>query len=278
MTKVFESINLDIQEVADFIEANGLSFICNDKMQVEASEEDFDKLIAQFPELDYVEAQPETRTLYVLANSVWDADDYLNDRNTKPKYADLYLYATREEAEHKAQNLDVDDDIYNDCTIYTGELTEQEILDITGYDTIDEFNEALSEPYSTDHNVKNFGEFEKGDVAKEIMENPTDEYIIECANYEFNKSLEGCILVFWSWERYIGYARKCIEVRRAYSDETETLLTKQDKVFATQCDILLTAEEVENADDLQEAVRSALDRDSWTWNNTRFVESQIEEF
>lgn len=278
MTKVFESINIDIQEVADFIDANGLSFICNDKMQVEASEEDFDKLIAQFPELDYVEAEPETRTLYVLANSVWNADDYLNDHNTDPKHTDLYLYATREEAEQKAQNLDTDDDIYNDGTIYTGELTEQEILDITGYDTIDEFNEALVEPYSTNPNVKNLGEFEKGNVAKEIMENPANEDIIECANYDFNKSLEGCILVFWSWERHIGYARECIEVRRAYSEETETLLTKRDKVFATQCDILLTAEEVESADDLQEAVREALERDSWKWNNTRFVESQIEEF
>lgn len=59
MEKVFESINLDIQEVIDFITANELSFICNDKMQIEASEEDFDKLIAQFPALDYVEAEPE---------------------------------------------------------------------------------------------------------------------------------------------------------------------------------------------------------------------------
>ena len=54
--KVFESINLDIQEVADFIEEQGLSFVCNDKMQVEASEEDFDKVITRFPEIDYVEA------------------------------------------------------------------------------------------------------------------------------------------------------------------------------------------------------------------------------
>jgi hypothetical protein len=59
MKKVFESINIDIQEVADFIDVNDLSFVCNNKMQVEASEEDFDKLIAQFPELDYVEAEPE---------------------------------------------------------------------------------------------------------------------------------------------------------------------------------------------------------------------------
>ena len=54
--KVFESINLDIQEVADFIEEQGLSFIFNDKMQIEASEEDFYKFIIRFPEIDYVEA------------------------------------------------------------------------------------------------------------------------------------------------------------------------------------------------------------------------------
>lgn len=55
MKKVFKSINLDIEEVAEFIENNGLSFMCNEEMNVEASEEDFDKLIEQFPELDYVE-------------------------------------------------------------------------------------------------------------------------------------------------------------------------------------------------------------------------------
>ena len=53
--KVFESINLDIEEVADFIEEQGLSFVCNDKMQVEASDGDFVKLIERFPQLDYVE-------------------------------------------------------------------------------------------------------------------------------------------------------------------------------------------------------------------------------
>lgn len=55
MKKVFESINLDNQEVAEFVEKNGLSFICNDEMKVEAPAEDFYKLIEQFPELDYVE-------------------------------------------------------------------------------------------------------------------------------------------------------------------------------------------------------------------------------
>lgn len=67
MKKVFESINLDIKEVAEFIENNGLSFICNDKMQVEASEEDFNKLIEQFPELDYVELETKAKDFGITA-------------------------------------------------------------------------------------------------------------------------------------------------------------------------------------------------------------------
>lgn len=106
-----------------------------------------------------------TRKLYVLANTVWNANDYLNCDNCNPKYTDFYLYATEKEAEQKAITLDVDNDIYNNCTLYTGELSEEEILELSGYATIDEFNEALAEPYSTDARVKNLGEDEKGEVA-----------------------------------------------------------------------------------------------------------------
>ena len=110
---------------------------------------------------------------------MWDANDYLNDRNCNPHRTDLYLYATEEEAEQKAMALDVDDDIYNDCMLYTGELSEDDILDLTGYETISEFNEALAEPYSTEARVKNLGEDEKGEVAQAIVEVPTDERPIE---------------------------------------------------------------------------------------------------
>ena len=57
MKKVFDSINLDIPEVESFIEEQGLSFVCNGKMQVEASEEDFETLLERFPFIDYVEAE-----------------------------------------------------------------------------------------------------------------------------------------------------------------------------------------------------------------------------
>lgn len=49
-----------------------------------------------------------TRKLYVLENKVWDANDYLNGRNTDPHRTDVYLYATEKEAKKKAMSLDVD--------------------------------------------------------------------------------------------------------------------------------------------------------------------------
>ena len=53
--KKFEMIDLSCNEVEQFIEENNLSFICNDRMQVEVSDEDFEKLIERFPEIDFVE-------------------------------------------------------------------------------------------------------------------------------------------------------------------------------------------------------------------------------
>lgn len=216
--------------------------------------------------------------LFALAVNVWDADDYLNDRNTDPKHTELYLFATRKEAEDMAKKLNVDREIYNEGTVYEGELQENEIIRLAGCESIDDFKECLAEPYSANRNKLNYGEFEKSTVAQAIFEDHEDEFSIECANYDFNKSLDGCILVFWSWQRYIGYARKCIEVRRAYSDETETILTKQDRVFATQCDILLTADEVGNADNLQDAVLNALAKSSWKWTNPEFVRNEANNF
>ena len=207
------------------------------------------------------------RKLYVLENKVWGANDYLSGKNCDPHRTDLFLYATEEEAEKKALSLYYNNEVYNECSLYTGELSEEEILDLTGYETIEEFNEALAEPYSTKARVKNFGEDEKNEVAQAIFYNPLDERSIECANYDFDKSLEGAVLVFWSWERYIGYARKLLEVRRAYSDDTEVLLTKQDRVCAIQCDVLLTASDVEEADNLNEAILERLENSSWKWNN-----------
>ena len=89
-----------------------------------------------------------TRKLFVLSVSVWSADDYLNDRNTNPQHADHYVFATKEEAEERAQNITADADVYNDGVIYSMDLNDEQILDITGMENIEDFEEALRTPYS----------------------------------------------------------------------------------------------------------------------------------
>ena len=84
MKKIFETINLDIQEVADFIEEQGLEFICNDKMQVETSEEDFETLIERFPELDYVEAEEDTLEDIAVKNGL-DIVETTSERSGYPR-------------------------------------------------------------------------------------------------------------------------------------------------------------------------------------------------
>ena len=225
-----------------------------------------------------------TRKLFVLSVSVWSADDYLNNRNTNPQHADHYVFATKEEAEERAQNITADADVYNDGVIYSMDLSDEQILDITGMESIEDFDEALRTPYSDSIWdsiwTKNYGEDEKDMVAAYIIEQPVDFEEVECANYNFDQTLDGAILVFWSWERHIGYARKLIDVRFAYHDETEAILAKQDRTYVTQCDVLLTADEVKNAGEyLREAVRKELeDKHDWRWRNPSFIDTLIEQF
>ncbi len=218
------------------------------------------------------------RKLYVLAVSVWDANDYIRFRDhnesLNPGDTRLYLFASEDDAEKYVNTLDVDNDIYNTAYLFVGELTDEELLELTGYETIEEFDEALAEPYSTNPRVKNLGEDEKGEVAQAVVDDGTLLREVKCPNYDFNKSLNGALLVFWSWHRYIGYARKLIELRYATADDTEALLTKRDSVSATQCDVLLTADEVAGmtGEELEEKVRQILHEDSWKWVNSGAIE------
>ena len=216
------------------------------------------------------------RHLYCLSNSVWDADDFLNNRNCNPKGTDLYLFATEAKAEEFAMLLDTDNRICNECDLYDGEVDEAKILELTGFETIDEFDEALKESYSL--SCSNFGEDELTAVCSYII----DEYEytmqnVMCANYDFNKSVEGAVIVVWSWQRYTGYARKCEELRYGQHGETEKMLTKQDRVFVSQCDVVMTKKEVEDCQDLSCELRERLLEKDWKWTNPHFVARMIEE-
>lgn len=219
-----------------------------------------------------------TRKLYALSVSVWDADDYLNDRNTNPRYTDHYLFGSEEEAKEYAMDIDYDASIYNDAMLFEHEVDEETILKLTGFETIEEFDEELAEPYTIAAYNCGHTSDQKTDLAKYVCDEDGFGDAIPCANYDFDASIDGAILVCWSWQRYVGYSRKCEEVRYAYHNETEKLLTKQDRTFVSQYDIVMTKEEVEQSQDLAaDLTERLLERGDWRWTNPGFVESAIED-
>lgn len=200
-----------------------------------------------------------------LAVSVWHADDYLNDRNTNPMCVDKYVFKNEEEAKAFALNLDHDSDIYNDGTIYEAELDTQEVLELTYFDSEDEFWEGIH------------GNLHEDEVADMVIDEDDCGVPCDCANYDFDKTLEGAILVIWSWQTHVGYARKCEGLRYGYSDDTEELLTKQDRTFVSQMDVVMTADEVAASSNLESDLTDRLlgHRDTWKWTNPNHVEFLI---
>lgn len=215
--------------------------------------------------------------LFALNVNVFRANAFLSGKSCSPIATENYLFSTFEDCKKQAMTIDADGDIYNVATVYEGTISESEIVEILDLEDFAEFAEMLETPYSKEMFCKNYGEDEKAMIADEIIHNTEGEEEIECSNYDFDKSLEGAILVFWSWEKYIGYARKFIGIRRATSSDTEELITKEDRVFVSQCDVLLTAEEVEEAgESLGEVIAEELISNSWKWTNPREAEREAE--
>lgn len=207
--------------------------------------------------------------LFVLANSVWHSDDFLNSRNTNPMRVDMYLFLNREDAENKAENLECDFDIYNDCCIYQKNMTEDEIMSFLP-DDVEDINDFIENYLTNPHYNR--------ELKEEIRSYPDNEDCIEGANYDFDKRLDDSILIVWGWQTYVGYARKCKDIRYAYFKETEEVLTKQDRTFVSQVDVLLTAEEVEECNDNEELKKRLMERcfdGTWKWTNPEEVERMI---
>lgn len=220
------------------------------------------------------------RELWALDVTSWNASDYFEGKSGNST-TQTYLFATSDEAKAFAMGIDVDSDSYYECALYHGELTEEEILEESGFETMEDFDEALREPYSTVWGHRNFGEDEKIAVAVYLQEKYDDTMEeTPCANYDFDKSIEGAIIVVWSWHKHVGYAREFKELRYATYDETEKMLTKEDRTFVPQVDIVMTKEEVEACEDLQAELTKRLlgGRDQWKWTRPSFVEMEIENF
>lgn len=81
------------------------------------------------------------------------------------------------------------------------------------------------------------------------------------------KPVNGALLIFWSWNTHVGYARDLREIREGMSGEDETLCIKQDKTFVTQCDVLIEEQELEglSREDRRALIEKRLGENHWKW-------------
>lgn len=83
-------------------------------------------------------------------------------------------------------------------------------------------------------------------------------------------NIEDAIIVEWSWEKYVGYCRNFHGLRRGGYNETESNLVSgnEESTFKRNESVLLTKEETKGLTDeeLHEAVREELFKNSWKWN------------
>ena len=122
-------------------------------------------------------------------------------------------------------------------------------------------------------NISDDEEFELAD-----LEN-YNEYQGDCeevwSGSEFKgESIEGAIIIEWSWEKYVGYARNLKDIGtagqfpfHAFKTENDLISGNEERTFRSNYSILLTAEEISKSDNLQESIEEALNASSWKWNH-----------
>lgn len=221
-----------------------------------------------------------TKKLFSLSISYWSAADYRSGANCNPTSTDLYLFSSREEAETYALSLDKDSEYVAEASLYHAELDEETILEESGFDGIEDFEEALATEYSSSPCHKNYGENKKSALAGYIAREYCDsQETIPCANYDFDAPISGGIIVEWRWDSFIGYAREIIDLRYAGRDDTEWTLAKSDYTRDHQCDLVMTGEEVDACSDLAgELTDRLVSSGDWRWTSQGHVEAMIAQF
>lgn len=80
-----------------------------------------------------------------------------------------------------------------------------------------------------------------------------------CHEYE---SMKGGIVLYWSWDRYVGYARTFERLEYCMDDVTTIICKPVDQVFKTQRTLLVDPEEIQeckNASELRDIIQQRFD-------------------
>jgi hypothetical protein len=100
-----------------------------------------------------------------------------------------------------------------------------------------------------------------------IYANHEEVYIAESNEGE---TIEGAIIIIWSWEKYIGYARNFKGLRHGRYKEVENdIFSNQDSTMKTYENVLLPVTEISemNSEEIILAVENEMNSAFWKWNH-----------
>ena len=136
----------------------------------------------------------------------------------------------------------------------TIEEATEDLEDVTAITSADEFEYIELSVRTILVNVNTFADVDDDDNTEDIIlcfagENASN---AECEDYDLMRrvwfeydNIDGAILVYWSWNTYIGYSRKFIRFELCNNPYVTTLYCKPSKrVFQENCDVLVNPSEV----------------------------------
>ena len=171
----------------------------------------------------------------------------INETCWEPIFISLGIFTDLESAEkhYKEEYLKGEPEEGYDMCFYLSEKTiGEDVLDVTEYNELEKL-------------IREFYDIYNGNIKEEEKK------------YDY-ESLDGDILIEWSWERYIGYARNFIALRYGREDETEAdIFDGSDSVYHPYTTILLKYNDIKGltGDEIEERIIEELCDDDWRWTS-----------
>lgn len=192
-------------------------------------------------------------TLYVIISRTYDDDkEYNGDLKwfNEPYFAGTALQEAQDAMNAAAAEAAEDVEEYQRITLLANKITvsaadfanlDEDFDDADAEMAIEEIVDAHKE--GADDVPEAYGEWDSMDVFPE---------------YE---SMEDAILVYYSWEPYVGYARKFHRLEYCIEDKTTRSCAPKDKAFSVECEMLVSHAEIQkcnSASELRELMNDRL--------------------
>lgn len=197
--------------------------------------------------------------------SVYKAQQYRWEETANPQREDEAYFFTQEEAEEYLETL----------SLSIGFEPQVDRIDFE----YEDFNYEI--PFGADREIEHF------------LPSRCEFDTVFCGDVFEGDDITGAVIVRWSYEKYVGYARNLQDIGIAgeypfheFTTEKDLITGNEDSTFRSNYSVLLSKDEVDDASStsaLKEAVEEELQSGSWKWNyfknnpNSSHIQDRLDE-